>query len=231
MTKKAIERAIELLGSVVTEGDEELSELVRQLSRINVQTPRDGSSIKLYPLCEKTPVPHSEPAANGYQFRADIVTIVPTACLVEAIQALSRALNKAADADYAEYAESILRDEVKTTIDCLANDIEQFTVVPPDLEIVPSASSLIAMSMETGVIVGADGKDIPCRAGFPISYALGGACCQCYEECPHYEECFGGADEEIPRYGRISPMDMKGDLDTPDDAVVAYLDETLGNKG
>ena len=79
MTKKAIERAIELLGSVVTEGDEELSELVRQLSRINVQTPRDGSSIKLYPLCEKTPVPHSEPAANGYHFRADIVTIVPTA--------------------------------------------------------------------------------------------------------------------------------------------------------
>ena len=103
--------------------------------------------------------------------------------------------------------------------------------MPPDLEIVPSASSLIAISMETGVIVGADGKDIPCRAGFPISYALSGACCQCYEECPHYEECFGGADEEIPRYGRIFPMDMKGDLDTPDDAVVAYLDETLGNKG
>ena len=231
MTKKAIERAIELLGSVVTEDDEELSELVRQLSRINVQTPRDGSSIKLYPLCEKTPSPKPKTTRNGYQFRADIVTIVPTACLVEDIQALSRALNKADDADCAEDAEFILKDEVKTTIDCLASNIEQFTVVPPDLEMVPSGSSLVAMAMENGIIVGADGKDIPCRAGFPISYALGGACCQCDEECPHYEECFGVAVEEIPRYGRIFPMDMKGNLDTPDDAVVAYLDETLGNKG
>lgn len=238
MTKKAILKAINLLSSVLTKEDTEMQELVRQLMNISAQAPDVGSTMMLclqvQPKSDKVQPPALPKDGRPYQFRDDIMTIVPTACLVEDVQRLSLALKRADDPDYlrnsnitAYDAEEILRDEAAVLVECLADIIEQFTVVPPDLEITPSGSSLVAMGMENGIIVGADGKDITCRAGHPISAAMSGACCQCNDSCPHFQACFGDASVDLPRYGRIAPMEMDIDLRTTDDDVVNYLDNAL----
>lgn len=228
MTTKVITKAINLLGSVLTEDDKEMQELVQQLKRICVQAPNSSSTIQLLPMFDAGHQKAATTENKGYQFRDDIVTIVPTACLIEDVQKLGRALSRAADPAYDTVA--VLKEECATTAECLAEVIARYTLVPPDLQIEPSGSSLVAMGMENGIIVNADGKDIVCRAGHPISNAMNGACSQCDQACPFFQLCFDGAADDLPRTGRIAPMQMDIDLSTTDDDIVTYLDKALNNK-
>lgn len=228
MTTKVITKAINLLGSVLTEDDKEMQELVQQLKRICVQAPNSSSTIQLLPMFDAGHRKAATTENKGYQFRDDIITIVPTACLIEDVQKLGLALSKAVDPDYDAVA--VLKEECATTAECLADIVARYTLVPPDLQIEPSGSSLVAMGMESGIIVDADGNDIACRAGAPISSAMKGTCCQCDQACPFFQLCFNGRADDLPRTGRIAPMQMDIDLATTDDDIVAYLDKAFNNK-
>ena len=87
-----------------------------------------------------------------YQFRTDIETKVPTCALIENYQDLSIAIQ---NGDW---------DLVEVVADCLADTINDYTIVPEGLHIKPSGSSMVLMSEESGVIVGEDGEDIRCIA-------------------------------------------------------------------
>lgn len=110
------------------------------------------------------------------QFRDDIVSHVPTACLVEDYQSLVRAVN---EHDW---------DMVETVAQCIAEVIDRYTTVPEGLEIKPSPSSLVALACENGIIT-SDNADIRCAAGKPVSFALSGGVCQCSEECMAAHDC------------------------------------------
>lgn len=110
------------------------------------------------------------------QFRDDIVSHVPTACLVEDYQSLVRAVN---EHDW---------DMVETVAQCIAEVIDRYTTVPEGLEIKPSPSSLVALACENGIIT-SDNADIRCAAGNPVSFALSGGVCQCPEECMAAHDC------------------------------------------
>lgn len=112
----------------------------------------------------------------GVQFRDDIVSHVPTACLVEDYQALVQAVN---EHDW---------DMVETVAQCIAEVIDRHTIVPEGLDIKPSPSSLVALACENGIIM-SDYADIRCAAGKPVSFALSGGVCQCSEECMAAHAC------------------------------------------
>lgn len=91
------------------------------------------------------------------KFNDNIVTHIPTECLIEDYQALVKARN--AD-DW---------NEVECVMECLADAIRQYTKVPSALHIHPSGNSAIAMSVENGIITDDNGNDLKCRKGFPLS--------------------------------------------------------------
>lgn len=109
------------------------------------------------------------------EFRDDIITHLPTACLVEDYQQLIRAIQ------YGDW------DNVQVVADCIAEVIEQFTIVPQDLEVHPSGSSIIAMGCDSGIIT-AGHKDLRCAAGRPASEALFAGCNQCPNDCRYRAE-------------------------------------------
>lgn len=118
------------------------------------------------------------------EFRNDVITHVPTCCLIEDVQKLRLAVNSG---DW---------DAVETTIECLAESIDRFTEVPDGLDLKPSVSSLVAMGCESGIIT-SGGKDIDCAGGWPVSSAMEGGVCQCDEKCAYYgRKCH-------PEYGDI----------------------------
>lgn len=119
-----------------------------------------------------------------YQFRTDIETKVPTCALIENYQDLSIAIQ---NGDW---------DLVEVVADCLADTINDYTIVPEGLHIKPSGSSMVLMSEESGVIVGEDGEDIRCIAGVPVSDAL----CGDYSQCP---DCFYKESGCRPEIGRV----------------------------
>jgi len=160
---------------------------------------------------------------KNYQFRADITTTVPTWALIEDVQKLRKALMAAHFSDYNSVM--ALKEEVKTTIECLECSIENDTSVPEGLAIEPSSSSLIAPDTAEGIIVRFGGSDIECAAGKPISHAMAGGVCQCDDSCPHFKECF--TEDGMPRYGAIMPMQMNGAVDWDGDTIVKYLEENL----
>ena len=45
------------------------------------------------------------------------------------------------------------------------------------------------MGVDNGILCHADGTDIHCIAGKPVSLALSGGVCQCNETCPYWGEC------------------------------------------
>lgn len=126
-----------------------------------------------------------------YQFRTDIETKVPTCALIENYQDLNRAI-KAQDWDL-----------VQVVADCLADTIHDYTCVPEDLIIEPSGSSLVLMSAESGIIVGEDGADVRCIAGFHVSKALCGECLQCDGTCQNENGC-------CPETGRVRLREGEG---------------------
>lgn len=112
------------------------------------------------------------------KFNADIITSVPTACLVEDYQALLSAIK---NEDW---------EVVQTVADCLAENISKHTSGLKGLDIVPSGSSLIAMGIKTGILL-QDNKDFLCAAGKQVSRALQDGYCQCKSDCPHFkQDCF-----------------------------------------
>lgn len=107
----------------------------------------------------------------SYQFNDNIVTHVPTCCLVEDYQTLVAAVR------------TMDWEAVQTVIDCLGDVIDQFTEVPEGLKIKPSGSSAIAMSIENGILHDGNGEDLLCAAGRPVSFAMAGGVCQCPDNC------------------------------------------------
>ena len=92
-----------------------------------------------------------------YQFANNIITNVPTCCLVEDYQMLQKAINHK---DW-EWVECVR--------DCLEDSIDRYTTVPQNLHITPSSRSLIAMSCHSGIITDEFGNDILCAAERPVS--------------------------------------------------------------
>lgn len=107
----------------------------------------------------------------SYQFNDNIITHVPTCCLVEDYQGLAAAVH---NMDW---------EAVQTVIDCLGETIDRFTEVPVGLNIKPSGSSAVAMDIENGIILDGYGKDLLCAAGKPVSFAMAGGVCQCPDDC------------------------------------------------
>lgn len=125
------------------------------------------------------------------EFNADIITHVPTACLVEDYQALLCAIK---NEDW---------EVVQTVADCLAESISRHTSGLKGLDIVPSGSSLVAMGVKTGILL-RDGRDLLCATGKQVSHALSGGCCQCEPDCPHFnQDCFPDTEGILLRHERF----------------------------
>ena len=124
-----------------------------------------------------------------YKFN-NIITHVPTACLIEDYQTLQKAL------DAIDICPHDTQEYVRCVMDCLASVIDSCTEVPAGLDIKPSPSSLIAMSCKEGVLTDENGKDFPCIGGKPVSNVLSGGCCQCDKSCPYFN---AGCDPEMCR--------------------------------
>lgn len=115
-----------------------------------------------------------------YKFRNDIITHAPTSCLIEDYQTLQQALD-ALENGRLEDAKEL----VTCAMECLASVIDKKTEVPGDVLVCPSASSLIAMSCQEGILTDETGNDFRCADGRPVSMAMSG-CCQCSAACCKY---------------------------------------------
>jgi hypothetical protein len=115
-----------------------------------------------------------------YKFRNDIITHAPTSCLIEDYQTLQKALD-ALECGCLVDAKELLA----CTMECLASVIDKDTEVPDDVLVCPSASSLIAMSCQEGILTNEAGGDFRCADGRPVSMAMSG-CCQCSAACCKY---------------------------------------------
>lgn len=124
-----------------------------------------------------------------YKFN-NIITHVPTACLIEDYQTLQLALNAI------DICPHDTQEHIRCVMECLASVIDSCTEVPAGLDIKPSPSSLIAMSCKEGVLTDENGKDFRCIGGKPVSSALSGGCCQCDKSCPYFN---AGCDPEMCR--------------------------------
>lgn len=110
------------------------------------------------------------------QFRKDIITHVPTACLIEDYQLLVQAVQEEN------------WDLVKCVEECIASVIDSHTTVPDGLDIKPSPSSIVAPACDEGIIVSGN-ADLRCAAGKPVSFAMSGGVCQCTDECMAVHNC------------------------------------------
>ena len=116
---------------------------------------------------------------NNTNFNNNIVTKVPTCCLIEDYWMLRSALDSLLNEDIDAAIESI-----KCAAQCISDVIEDCTEVAPGLEITPSVSSAIAMSCGNGLLL--DGKkDLRCAAGYALSDAV---CSQC-DNCEFGRDC------------------------------------------
>ena len=116
-----------------------------------------------------------------YKFRNDIVTHVPTGCLVEDYQTLQQVLDAIQDSRLEE-----AKKLVHTVMECLGSVIQDCTEVPEGVSIKPGPSSLIAMSCQEGLLLKGDDTDFRCLGGKEISSVLTGGVCQCdRDSCEH----------------------------------------------
>ena len=120
------------------------------------------------------------------KFRDDIITHIPTCCLIEDYQALAKAI------------ENYDWDEVDTVMQCLSETITRYTKAPEGLDIAPSVSSIIAMSCYSGIVMNGN-KDLNCAMGKPVSKAMDCECRQCPDDCPYWlnKSC-------RPEYGQLA---------------------------
>lgn len=109
----------------------------------------------------------------------DIVTHVPTCCLIEDYWMIRTALEEMDSSDLTG-----ARETLNGVMDCLMEALDRFTQVKSGLYIEPSVSSPIAMSCESGIIMN-DRHDLRCQADLPISYPGAYHC----GDCPHMGDC------------------------------------------
>lgn len=149
------------------------------------------------------------------KFTEQFVSHVPTECLIDDIQMLRHFLQTGDTA------------AVECVIECLSESIDRYTA-PADqfafktgLPIIrPSASSIVAMSAENGIITREDGTDIFCIAGKPVSSAMSGGALQCDENCPyHMNGCVPDVD------GILLEGNIRYDYDRNSDMMLERLEE------
>lgn len=95
----------------------------------------------------------------------DIITHVPTCCLIEDYWMIRTALEEIANFEISGAVETL-----NSVMECLMESIDRFTQVKSGLHIEPSVSSPIAMTCESGIVMDRD-EDLKCMAGRPISHA------------------------------------------------------------
>lgn len=149
-----------------------------------------------------------------YQFN-NIITHVPTACLIEDYQTLQKAL------DAIDICPHDTQENIRCVMECLASVIDSCTEVPVGLDIKPSPSSLIAMSCKEGILTDEEGKDFSCIGGKPVSNALSGGCCQCDKSCPYFN---AGCDPEMCRIQLPNGMSYEPGSGE-DEKLLEYLGE------
>lgn len=121
----------------------------------------------------------------------DIITEVPTCCLIEDYWMLKRALDALKGHDIEE-----AKSEISCAMDCIMESIDRFTKTADGLDIRPSVNSAIVMSVESGIIMDGN-KDLCCRAGNPLSDAGSRHC----DDCPFLYS--NGGDECDPESGYV----------------------------
>lgn len=95
------------------------------------------------------------------KFQKNIITHIPTECLVEDYQSLVKGLKTN---DWSE---------VECVIQCLSDSISRYTEVPEGLKLYPSGNSAVAMSLDNGIITDGNGNDLVCKNGIPLSETEG----------------------------------------------------------
>ena len=147
----------------------------------------------------------------------DIVTNVPTCCLIEDYWMLHTAFEAINGCDLAQAKELI-----DVVMQCLQESIERHTTVDKTLKIKPSVSSAIATGIRDGIILNGN-EDLKCRAGHPLSEA--DSCCK-WGDCPYRDKC-------DPNNGSYL---LEGDIEyeawglQSEDEFVATLDSHFENK-
>lgn len=150
-----------------------------------------------------------------FKFNKNYITHVPTECLIEDIQTLRHFLQTGDTS------------AIECVIECLSESIDRYTA-PADQSateaglpfIRPSASSIVAMSSDDGIITREDGTDIFCMAGKPVSDAMSGGVLQCGEDCPHY---MSGCQPDVD--GILLEGNIRFDYDRNSDVMLAQLEE------
>lgn len=99
-----------------------------------------------------------------YQFK-DFDISVPACCLIEDYQALVKA-KLTGDWDEVETVIECLQDAISTSIDKMKQEGKLKVL---GLQFTPSATSLIAMSCDNGIVCNEDGSDIQCAGGHNVS--------------------------------------------------------------
>lgn len=117
---------------------------------------------------------------------ADIITAVPTCCLIEdywilhnAMKNLDRLKALIPESNAVQGIWGDIKDDIGTAMDCIQESIDRFTMVQKDLQIRPSVYSAIAMCCESGIILDNKRKDLLCAAGHPVSEAGERHCATC----------------------------------------------------
>lgn len=155
-----------------------------------------------------------------YRFN-NIVTHVPTACLIEDYQTLQLALNAI------DICPHDTQEHIRCVMECLASVIDSCTEVPAGLDIKPSPSSLIAMSCKEGVLTDEEDKDFRCIGGKPVSAALLGGCCQCDASCPYFN---AGCDPEMCRIQLPNGMCYEPGSGEDEELLKSLGEEAEGDK-
>ncbi len=150
------------------------------------------------------------------KFNTNVVTHIPTECLIEDYQALVKAIKTN---DWSE---------VQCVIECLSDSIGRFTEVPEGMKFHPSGNSAIAMSVDNGIISNDDGSDLKCQNGLRLSDTQGctgmiGEDPSAHKLCPYFS------------IGACSPMNCQvllndGHIYVPfkyDDEIVLKKDGTV----
>lgn len=146
----------------------------------------------------------------SYKFAQNIELSVPIECLIEDYQSLRKAKETG---DW---------DEVEVVMECLAEVINRTKEYPNGVSFFPTENSLIAMSVDNGILCNPDGSDIKCVAGYCVSDAGNTQCDNCYWRSSHcnpekgalqltnefvYDMCEGSAkDEELLRVLSENPL-------------------------
>lgn len=76
-------------------------------------------------------------------------------------------------------------NNLQCLLECLEDTLNMASVIP-GTDIQPSPTSVIAMGVNSGVIMHSDGTDLECEGSIPVSklYAY-----DCPEDCPNKDKC------------------------------------------